>query len=251
MPDVFINYRTGDGNDIAALIDNELANRFGKDRAFRASRSIPPGSTYSDALLTNVRHSALVLAVIGADWLNFQSRLRDPEDWVRKEIEEAFKCGVPVVPVLAGRGTERLRKEKLPDELARLAELQSVRLDTQNAEADLKRLGDLVAEMVPELYDLEHAEVPAPDPGSVSNSAGAVSGTAVQSRDFTGDVGNTVIKGSTGPVHSGQGNIYQNSRHVSGDRHYSGDGMTNIEGDQHGDIRHRFGDSGQPEDNER
>jgi hypothetical protein len=115
----------------------------------------------------------------------------------------------------------------------------------------LKRLGDLVAEMVPELYDLEHAEVPTPDPGSVSNSVGTVSGTAVQSRDFTGDVGNTVIKGSTGPVHAGQGNIYQNSRHVSGDRHYSGNGMTNIEGDQHGGIQHRFGDSEQPEDHER
>ena len=251
MPDVFINYRTGDGDEIAALIDNELANRFGKDRAFRASRSIPPGSAYPEALLTSVRRSALLLAVVGADWLNFQSRLRDPEDWVRKEIEEAFTCGVPVVPVLAGRGTERLRKENLPEALARLAELQSVRLDTQNAEADLKRLGDLVAEMVPELYDLEHADVRAPDLASVSNSAGAVSGTAVQSRDFTGDVGNTVIKGSTGPVHSGLGNIYQNSRHVSGDRHYSGDGMTNIEGDQRVDIRHRFGNSGQPEDNER
>ncbi|MFE3412855.1 toll/interleukin-1 receptor domain-containing protein [Streptomyces mirabilis] len=249
MPDVFINYRTGDGNDIAALIDNELANRFGKDRAFRASRSIPPGSTYPDALLTNVRRSALVLAVIGADWLNFQSRLRNPEDWVRKEIEEAFKCGVPVVPVLAGRATERLRKEKLPEALARLAELQSVRLDTQSAEADLKRLGDLVAEMVPELYGLEHADTPSPGPGSVSNSAGDASGTAVQSRDFSGDVG-TVIKGSTGPVHSGQGNIYQNSRHLSGDRHYSGDGMTNIEGNQRGDIRHRFGDSSRPEGDE-
>jgi hypothetical protein len=108
MPDVFINYRTGDGNDIAALIDNELANRFGKDRAFRASRSIAPSSTYPDALLMSVRRSALLLAVIGADWINFQSRLHDPEDWVRKEIEEAFSCGVPVVPVLAG--PSRLRR---------------------------------------------------------------------------------------------------------------------------------------------
>ncbi|MFG2491081.1 toll/interleukin-1 receptor domain-containing protein [Streptomyces caniferus] len=251
MADVFINYRTGDGNETAALIDNELSNRFGKDHAFRASKSIPPGTAYPDALLTSLRRSALVLAVVGADWINFQSRLRDPEDWVRKEILEAFACGLPVVPVLAGRTTERLKKEDLPDELARLAELQSVRLDTQNAEADLKRLGDLVAEMVPELQDLEHPEAPAPGPGSVSNSAGTIHGTAVQSRDFTGDVGGTVIKGSTGPVHSGNGNIYQNSRHVSGGRHYSGDGVTNVEGDQHGDIRHRFGGPERREDDER
>lgn len=253
MADVFINYRTGDGNDTAALIDNELSNRFGKERAFRASKSIPPGTAYPDALLTSLRRSALLLAVIGADWINFRSRLGDPEDWVRKEILEAFACGLPVVPVLAGRTTERLKKDDLPDELARLAELQSVRLDTQNAEADLKRLGDLVAEMVPGLYDLERADAPGPGPGdgSVSNAAGDVHGTAVQSRDFTGDVGGTVIKGPTGPVHSGHGNIYQNSRHESGGRHYSGDGMTNIEGNHHGDIRHRFGGPARHEDDER
>ncbi|GFE26481.1 TIR domain-containing protein [Streptomyces nigrescens] len=251
MADVFINYRTGDGNETAALIDNELSNRFGKDRAFRASKSIPPGTVYPDALLTSLRRSALLLVVIGADWVNFQSRLRDPEDWVRKEILEAFACGLPVVPVLAGRTTERLKKDDLPADLTRLAELQSVRLDTQNAEADLKRLGDLVAEMVPELHDLEHADAPAPEPGSVSNSAGGIHGTAVQSRDFTGDVSGTVIKRPTGPVHSGNGNIYQNSRHVSGGRHYSGDGMTNFEGDHHGDIRHRFGEPGRREDDER
>jgi hypothetical protein len=249
MTDIFINYRTGDGNEIAALIDHELVNRFGRDRTFRASRSIVPGDAFPDALLTNVRRSALVLVVIGADWLNFQSRLNEPQDWVRKEIEEAFACGIPVVPVLAGRSTERLRVEKLPKALRRLAELQSVRLDSQSSEADLKRLGDLVADMVPGLSDAEHDVAP-PDLGSVSNEAGDVSGTMVQSRDFSGDVGNTVIKGSTGPVHSGRGNIYQNSRHVSGGRHYSGDGMTNVEGNQRGDIRHQFRAPSRPEDDE-
>ncbi|GAA0499630.1 toll/interleukin-1 receptor domain-containing protein [Streptomyces olivaceiscleroticus] len=251
MTDVFINYRTGDGNDIAALIDNELSNRFGKHRAFRASKSIAPGTPYADALLKNVRRSALLLAVIGPDWLNFRSRLNDPEDWVRKEIKEAFTCGLPVIPVLAGRKVERLKKDTLPGELARLADLQSVRLDTQNAEADLKRLGDLVADMIPELHDLERADTPAPETGSVSNTIGDVNGTAVQSRDFTGDVGGTIIKDPAGPVHSGKGNIYQNSRHESGDRHYSGDGMTNYEGDHHGDNRHQFGDSRRREDDGR
>ncbi|MER7396712.1 toll/interleukin-1 receptor domain-containing protein [Streptomyces sp. NPDC000151] len=250
MADVFINYRTGDGDGTAALIDNELSNRFGRDRAFRASKSIVPGTAYPDALLTSLRRSALLLAVIGPDWMNFRTKLRDPEDWVRKEILEAFACGLPVIPVLAGRKTERLRKDDLPKKLARLAELQSVRLDTQNAEADLKRLGDLVAERVPELHDLERADVPVPDPGSVANSAGDINGTAVQSRDFTGDVGGTIIKDSSGPVHTGTGGIYQNSRHESGGRHYSGDGMTNYEGDHHGDNRHQFGGSGRREDDE-
>ncbi|MET7633569.1 MULTISPECIES: toll/interleukin-1 receptor domain-containing protein [unclassified Streptomyces] len=247
MTDVFINYRTGDGDKTAALIDQELSRRFGSDRIFRASKSIAPGQAYPDELLAGLRRSAVVLAVIGPDWTNFQSRLRDPEDWVRKEIMEAFDCELAVVPVLDGRKTDRLIKADLPDELAWLTEIQSVPFSTHDTEAGLKRLGDVVADIVPGLRDLDRDAVSPLTPDSVTNSIGDVSGTAVQSRDFTGDVGSTVIKASTGPVHTGQGDIYQNSRKESGGRHFSGDGMTYFEGDHHGDIRHRFGEAEGPE----
>ncbi|MEE4493044.1 toll/interleukin-1 receptor domain-containing protein [Streptomyces sp. BE230] len=243
MTDVFINYRTGDGEKTAALIDQELSRRFGSDRIFRASKSIAPGRAYPDELLTGLRRSAVLLAVIGPDWTNFRNRLHDPEDWVRKEIMEAFACELPVIPVLDGRKTDRLKAGDLPDELARLADIQSVPFSTQDAETGLKRLGDVVADMVPGLRDRDRDTASWLAADSVTNSIGDVSGTAVQSRDFTGDVGGTVIKGSAGPVHTGQGDIYQNSRHVSGGRHFSGDGMTYFEGDHHGDIRHRFGES--------
>ncbi|MBP0459930.1 toll/interleukin-1 receptor domain-containing protein [Streptomyces montanisoli] len=246
MTDVFINYRTGDGDKTAALIDHELSHRFGRKRAFRASKSIAPGRAYPEELLTSLRRSSVLLAVIGPDWTTFQKELHDPEDWVRKEILEAFTCGIAVVPVLDGRKTERLNRADLPDELARLADLQSIRLDGHDVETGLKRLGDLVAEMAG-LQDLDQDAASSPAPGSVRNSTGDVSGTVVQSRDFSGDVGGTVIKGTSGPVHTGQGNIYQNSRHISGGKHFSGDGMTYFEGDHHGDIRHRFGDSGRSE----
>ncbi|WP_327708441.1 toll/interleukin-1 receptor domain-containing protein [Streptomyces sp. NBC_00464] len=243
MTDVFINYRTGDGEKTAALIDQELSRRFGSDRIFRASKSIAPGRAYPDELLTGLHRSAVLLAVIGPDWTNFQKRLRDPEDWVRKEIMEAFARELPVIPVLDGRKTDRLNAGDLPDELARLADIQSVPFSTQDAETGLKRLGDVVADMVPGLHDRDRDTASSLAPGSVTNSIGDVSGTAVQSRDFTGDVGGTVIKGSAGPVHTGQGDIYQNSRHVSGGRHFSGNGMTYFEGNHHGDVRHRFGES--------
>ncbi|MFH8473984.1 toll/interleukin-1 receptor domain-containing protein [Streptomyces sp. NPDC018000] len=242
MNDVFINYRTGDGEKTAALIDHELSRRFGRDRIFRASKSISPGDAYPDALLTGLRRSSVVLVVIGPDWTNFQARLRDPEDWVRKEIVEAFTCEIPVVPVLDGRKTDRLNRSELPDKLARLADLQSIPFDGHDTETGLKRLGDLVAD-VAGLRDLDRDATSSPALGSVANSTGDVNGTAVQSRDFTGDVGGTVIKGSNGPVHTGKGNIYQNSRHVSGGRHFAGNGMTYFEGDHHGDIRHQFGES--------
>ncbi|MEF9909093.1 MULTISPECIES: toll/interleukin-1 receptor domain-containing protein [unclassified Streptomyces] len=252
MTDVFINYRTGDGEKTAALIDQELSRRFGRDRIFRASKSVAPGQAYPAALLNGLRRSAVLLAVIGPDWTNFRARLREPEDWVRQEILEAFACELPVVPVLDGRKTDRLNKADLPEELARLADLQSVPFSTHDTEAGLKRLGDVVADMVPGLRDLDRDAATPSLPDTVTNSIGDVGGTAVQSRDFTGDVGGTVIKGTNGgTIHTGPGDIYQNSRHVSGGRHFSGDGMTYFEGDHHGDIRHRFGGPERQEDDGR
>jgi TIR domain len=251
MTDVFVNYRTGDGEKTAALIDHELSRRFGSDRIFRASKSIAPGSAYPDELLRRLRRSAVLVAVIGPDWTNFQTRLRDPEDWVRKELMEAFTCELPVLPVLDGRKTDRLSTSDLPDELAWLAELQSLPFSTHDTQAGLKRLGDTVADLVPALRDLDQEAASPLAPDSVANSIGDVSGTAVQSRDFTGDVGGTVVKGSAGPVHTGHGNIYQNSRHDAGSRHFSGNGMTYFEGDHHGDIRHRFGEPTGREDDDR
>ncbi|GHH88817.1 hypothetical protein [Streptomyces capitiformicae] len=56
MKEVFINYRTGEGEKTAALIDQELSRRFGPQHIFRASRSIAPGEAYPDSLLTALRH---------------------------------------------------------------------------------------------------------------------------------------------------------------------------------------------------
>ncbi|MDB1086565.1 toll/interleukin-1 receptor domain-containing protein [Streptomyces sp. ACA25] len=257
MPEVFINYRTGDGEKTAALIDHALSQRFGADHIFRCTRSLAPGKRFTDELLPQVRRSALLLAVIGPEWIH-SAGLHHPDDWVRQEILAAFDCGLPVLPIMEGRKTERLRSSDLPPELARLGEVQSMRLDMQNSEADLARIGDQAADLVPALSAADRTGRADRKPARsrpVGNSAEEVHGTVVQSRDITGDVttggASTVVENSSGPVHTGKGDIYQNSRHVSGGRHYTGDGMANIEGDNHGGIQHTFGGSRAREDNDR
>ncbi len=253
MHEVFVNYRTGDGEMAAAMIDQELSRRFGERSSFRASRSIRPGTAYPDELLRNVRRSSLFLAVMGPEWTRFPE-LHDGKDWVRKEILEALLGGIPVIPVLVGQETKRLARADLPTELARLADLQSLRLDARNAPADLARIGDLVADMVPFLKAADRVSRPFPGTDipsdSVRNSTGDVYGTVVQSRDITGDVG-TVVKNSSGPVHTGRGDIHHNPRHVSGGRHFHGDGMTYFEGDNQGGIHQHFGQPRRSGDDER
>ena len=136
MAEVFINYRTGDGDEAAGLIEQDLAQRFGKEHIFKASRDIRPGEAYPQALLTAVRHSWVLLAIMGPDW-PAAPQLRDADDWVRREILEAYASGGHVIPVLKGRKTDRLHPAVLPPDMAWLAEVQSLRLDTHDSQADL------------------------------------------------------------------------------------------------------------------
>jgi hypothetical protein len=163
-------------------------------------------------LLNGVCRSQVLLAIMGTDWAR-DPRLRDENDWVRREILTAYAHGVRVIPILKGRKAERLNAADLPPELARLANVQSLRLDTRDNGADLKRIGDELADLVPSLREADRDSQPAA-PDAMRNSVAEPHGTVVQGRDITGDIG-TVIKGNHGPVHTGKGDIYQDSQHFS------------------------------------
>lgn len=155
MPTVFLNYRTDDEEFAATLIDRALSDRFGTGQVFRASKSIPPGSDFEREILAAVRQSAVLLAVIGTRWLTAMDssgrrRLDDPADWVRREIAEAIRCAIPVVPVLVDK-TERLTGAPLPADIAPLAKAQYVRVDHRDADHDLAQLAAKLIALVPEL----------------------------------------------------------------------------------------------------
>ncbi|GGP96330.1 hypothetical protein BKA00_003975 [Actinomadura coerulea] len=233
MQIVFVNYRTGDGDEAAALLERGLSDRFGREKIFRATTSISPGRSYPEELLNAVRHSVVMLAVIGPGWAR-DPRLREEDDWVRREILEARASGATVIPVLKGRTTERLKAADLPSELKCLAEIQSLRLDPRDCEGDLRHIGDFLARLVPELGRAEQESSGFAGMADVHNTVSAPRGTVIQGRDIRGDVG-TVVKGNHGPVHTGKGDINQNSPQ------FSGDGATYVQGDNHGGVNHRFG----------
>ncbi|WP_225847730.1 toll/interleukin-1 receptor domain-containing protein [Streptomyces sp. HPF1205] len=142
-PRVFINYRTSDEPFGAALIDTALCERFGCDTVFFAPRSLAPGTCFSAGILDAVAGASVVLVVIGPRWLQAvgrsgRPRLEDPGDWVRREIVEAFRHDVCVVPVLLN--CELPAEYQLPVPLARLSTLQYLRLHHRNTGADLERL---------------------------------------------------------------------------------------------------------------
>ncbi|MFJ2781303.1 MULTISPECIES: TIR domain-containing protein [unclassified Kitasatospora] len=257
MPDIFVNYRTTDEDTGATLIERELSRRFGSERVFRASKSIKVGRRFPQELLTAVRRSSVLIAVIGAHWADARTAdgrraLDDPEDWTRREIVEAFESGALVVPVLIGRAT-RLNRRDLPAELGELADCQYRRLDTRNAEADLARIGDDLAEALPQLAEAERQIAQTMVEPESRVRTGRVDGSVVQARDYDGGVGNagrdlgTFVNNASGPLHTGTGDQHNKVQH--GGVQFNGDGGSYVE--QGGDIRHQFGGRRHGEDGQR
>ncbi|MFJ3881243.1 toll/interleukin-1 receptor domain-containing protein [Streptomyces sp. NPDC090077] len=242
MPDIFVNYRTGDEEGSAALIAHALSSRFGSERIFYAGKSIRPGQAFPQELLTAVRRSSVLLAVIGTRWAEATTRdgrraLDDPQDWVRREIQEALDTGAHVIPVLL-RGVTRLDRATLPHELQVLADRQYRRFDHRNAESDLKRLGDDLADLVPRLAEADTAAGPAAEDRTPQHN-GSV---RMQVRDvrhrqqggignLNGDLG-TFVNESSGPLHTGSGNQH-NGPTFTGD----GMGVNYVAGDNSGGMR--------------
>ena len=136
------------------MLDKYLSACFGSDEVFRASKSIPPGSPFVPHLLRAVRESALLLAVIGQEWLTVadargRRRLDDPEDLVRREIAVAFEHGITVVPVLMD--ADRLTDAVLPPDIAALVGCQDFRVHFRDSDESLRALAEKLEEMVPGL----------------------------------------------------------------------------------------------------
>ncbi|MEV0680613.1 toll/interleukin-1 receptor domain-containing protein [Actinosynnema sp. NPDC050436] len=221
---VFINYRTGDEEVCAALVDRELSAAFGDDNVFRASKSIPPGAQFEDGLLRNVWRSDVLVAVIGKRWLTAtdargERALDNPGDWTRREITEALNHQVVVIPLLVN-GAERLLRSALPDDLVPLATRQYQRLDVREVDAGLGRLVARLREVCGGKPDRSAGR---PDPEQAATGRrggiGSITGRDVQA-----------VTDPSGPVNMGSGQQFV------GDQ---GDGATFVFGG-HNEARQKF-----------
>ena len=147
-PSVFLSYRREDSADVAGRIYDRLALAFGQGQVFKDVDSIPLGVDFRDHLQGVVGRCDVVLAVIGDQWLvvaragEATSRLDDPKDFVRIELESALQRGIPVIPVLV-RGAAVPHEAELPSTLGTLAYRSgiSVRADP-DFHRDMDRLID-------------------------------------------------------------------------------------------------------------
>jgi formylglycine-generating enzyme required for sulfatase activity len=153
---IFISYRRDDTSDVAGRIDDRLVAQFGRDNVFKDVDSIVVGSDFPSVLRQKIAECAVVLVVIGRQWLHLrddrgQRRLDNPADFVRIEIETALKLNKTVIPLLV-QGATMAAVADLPDSLKDLTRKQGseVRSDPY-FHGDMSRLiGHLIALLYPQ-----------------------------------------------------------------------------------------------------
>ena len=142
---LFISYRRSDSEHPTGRIYDGLQLEFGQDCVFKDVDNIPLGVDFRQHLSVAVARADLVLAVIGARWLepspeSGRPRIWEDQDFVRAELLAALQRGKPIIPLLVA-GAAMPSESQLPAELSKLAFLQAhpVRSDPDFRE-DMRRL---------------------------------------------------------------------------------------------------------------
>ena len=112
MSRVFISYRRNDAGGHAVRVFERLRDRFGAQYVFFDQDDIEPGDHFPDRIEKAIRSAAVVLVVIGRDWLDaLNERANQKTDFVRQEVSIAVERTrnpndeVVVIPLLVGGAT--------------------------------------------------------------------------------------------------------------------------------------------------
>ena len=143
MARIFLSYRRNDTAGHTGRIFDHLTERFGAGRVFFDVDGIEAGENFATAIEKRIRDCDTLVAVIGKTWTavdaSGQRRLDDPADYVRQEIETAFRLGVDVVPVLVGGAGVPARND-LPESLSGLLLLNALEIDDKAFLSGVDRL---------------------------------------------------------------------------------------------------------------
>src|SRR3984885_3135419 len=117
---IFVCYRHKDSSWQAQMLAESLRTRFGRERVFMDVDRVKMGNwrnQINDALAT----SAVIVVLIGPEWIDELNDRLQAKDEVRYEITEAIRLGIQMVPVTLER-TEVPDKTGLPDDIAALVD---------------------------------------------------------------------------------------------------------------------------------
>lgn len=143
-PRIFISYRRADAADVARRLKRRLEGRDRKLHVFLDEASLDAGAQFAQPLASSIEQAHLVLVLISPIWQTREgsARIRDPQDFVHRELTWAFRHEVSVVPVLV-EGARMPAPETLPSGIRSLTAIHALTLHS-GSDNDLDRVAAAV-----------------------------------------------------------------------------------------------------------
>src|SRR6516162_2143456 len=141
MSTIFISYRRENTAGEARALFNDLIARLGENSVFMDVDNIALGRDFRSVLQETTASCDLMLVRIGRNWADAKdeggrTRLENPADYVRLEIEAALGRNIAVTPVLV-QGAHMPAPEDLPAEIRDLAYRNGFELSHNRWESDV------------------------------------------------------------------------------------------------------------------
>ena len=119
---VFISYRREASRWFAHSVYTAILDQ--KFDIFMDVKNVDAGK-FEEQILSQIEERAHFLAILSNASL---PRLKNPDDWLRKEILHAMKYSRNIIPVLHNKLTMEAAALELPPELESLCEYQAIRV---------------------------------------------------------------------------------------------------------------------------
>lgn len=165
---IFISYRREDTSGESGRLKDKLEQVFGRENIFYDVETLEAGLNFDESIAKALNESKVLLAMIGPHWLKVEDsngvkRIQKPQDWVRKEIAEALKRELRVIPVLVN-GAEMPDPEDLPEDLKELSLKHAQELSSSRWSYDVGELTKVLEKLVTKIPEPEPDPRPEPKP---------------------------------------------------------------------------------------
>jgi TIR domain len=177
-PKVFISYRREDTAGHAGRLYDTMAARFGQPNVF-VDVDLAPGIDFVQRISEAVGECRVLLVIIGPRWASLTddegaTRIADPDDFVRLEVETALRrAEVTVIPVLVA-GAQMPDPDDLPEGVRPLTRRNALELSDMRWRYDVGRLNTRLDELLADTTAVH--DLPVPEP--VSEPAARFASTA-------------------------------------------------------------------------
>jgi hypothetical protein len=166
-PKLFISYRREETAGHAGRLYDAIAGRFGERNVFM-DVNLAPGIDFVEQITTAVGACDVLLVVMGPRWAtpsdeNGRSRLEDPNDFVRLEVETALRRpDVRVIPLLVA-GARMPDPDNMPESVQALSRRNALELSDLRWHHDVGRLVSTLAELLDGPSVAPEVAAPTPD----------------------------------------------------------------------------------------